>query len=403
MDFDTQIILGSCYYRAADTGETLTTIKKINLVDRTKNYMGWCEKWYEEWFSLAERIEVNAQISSDNCPVSARNAYLRAATYFATSAAFIDGTTKPDRGVSALNRHRDCWEKFCHLMKAEEVDIPYEDTTMQGYLFRPDNGSTKFATIIFNNGSDGPTSSMWGYGVAGALERGYAALVFDGPGQNSMLWEQGIPFRTDWEKVIMPIMDFLKTQDDIAPDRIVLSGISQGGYWVLRALAFLDDKYKIAAGIVDPGVMDVSTTWSLPKEMQDLIDKGDENGFNNAMAYWLDSNAAMKQKMLCRMKPYCTDNFYQAYKMVRAYKVRKDDIKGITCPMFIADPEDEQFWPNQAQDVYDALAPEQKKKSKIVKFTKEEGANWHCEPMARSLYDQRMFDWLATVVPSKYP
>jgi hypothetical protein len=30
----------------------------------------------------------------------------------------------------------------------------------------------------------------------------------------------------------------------------------------------------------------------------------------------------------------------------------------------------------------------------ILEFSAAEGANWHCEPMARSLLDQRMFDWL---------
>jgi hypothetical protein len=30
----------------------------------------------------------------------------------------------------------------------------------------------------------------------------------------------------------------------------------------------------------------------------------------------------------------------------------------------------------------------------IEKFTAAEGANWHCEPKGRSLYDQRMLDWL---------
>jgi hypothetical protein len=34
-----------------------------------------------------------------------------------------------------------------------------------------------------------------------------------------------------------------------------------------------------------------------------------------------------------------------------------------------------------------------------VHFTADEGANFHCQPMARLLTDQRMFDWLATRLP----
>ena len=158
---------------------------------------------------------------------------------------------------------------------AEKVGIPYEGILMPGYFFRPEKNSGPLATIIFNNGSDGSTSGMWTCGVAAALERGYAALVFDGPGQNSMLWLQNIPFRHDWEKVIIPVVDFLRRREDVDPYRIVLSGISQGGYWILRALAF---EHRIAAGIADPGVMDVSVSFlrELPREMRDLLDDGKE-------------------------------------------------------------------------------------------------------------------------------
>jgi len=31
---------------------------------------------------------------------------------------------------------------------------------------------------------------------------------------------------------------------------------------------------------------------------------------------------------------------------------------------------------------------------RLVPFTADEGADRHCEPMARSLLEQRMFDWL---------
>jgi hypothetical protein len=234
---------------------------------------------------------------------------------------------------------------------------------------------------------------MWTYGVAAALERGYAALVFDGPGQNSMLWLQNIPFRHDWEKVITPVVDFLYKREDVDPYRIALSGISQGGYWVLRALAF---EHRIAAGIADPGVMDISVSFlgKLPQEMRDLLEDGKEKEFNEAMDEGLRyAGDEVRQNIEWRMKPYMTKNFYHQFKMIQQYNVR-DVIKQIQCPIFIADPDDEQFWPGQSKEVYEALVCPKT----IVRFTAEEGANWHCEPKARGLYDQRMFDWLATII-----
>jgi dipeptidyl aminopeptidase/acylaminoacyl peptidase len=102
-----------------------------------------------------------------------------------------------------------------------------------------------------NNGSDGPVTSIWPPVSAGGVARGYNVLVFDGPGQQSMLFEKGVPFRHDWEHVITPVVDFLLARPDVDPARIVLYGISQAGYWVPRALAF---EHRIAAAIADPGV-----------------------------------------------------------------------------------------------------------------------------------------------------
>lgn len=389
MDFETQILLGCCHYGAADAGEILATVERIPSGD--------FEKWYQEWLALAERMQgIAEQSASSGNPVSARRSFLRAASYYSASAVFIDGTKDPSRGVAAWKRHLTCWELFCSSLNppAQKVSIPFEGgSTMPGYFFRPNQSGGPWATIIFNNGSDGPTSGMWNSGVAAALERDYAALVFDGPGQNAMLWLQNIPFRHDWEKVISPVVDFLLQRPEVDPNRIALSGISQGGYWVLRALAF---EHRIAAGIADPGVMDVSTTFfkELPPEMVDLLDEGKEEEFNQAMDEGLRyAGDQVRQTVEWRLKPYLTKSFYQQFKMVRQYNVR-EVIKQIRCPIFIADPDDEQFWPGQPREVYEALVCPKT----LVRFTADEGANWHCQPKARGLYDQRMFDWLATVL-----
>ncbi len=390
MDFEIQAILGSCYYGAADAGEILAT------ADRIKD--GDFESWYQAWYSTAERVLGFAgECAAAGNDVSAREAYLRAATYFSGSISMIDGTDDPSRGVPAWKRHLACWEEFCSRLDplAEKVDIPYEEVPMPGYFFKPSDSGGPWATVIFNNGSDGPTCAMWTLGVAGALERGYAALVFDGPGENSMLWLHDVPFRHDWEKVITPVVDYLVGRDDVDAGRIALSGVSQGGFWILRALAF---EHRVKAGIADPGVMDVSSAISerFPKRLMKLFDAGNEEEFNKEMKMGMKmAGHAARQELEWRMKPYGTDSYYEWVLLSKQFNLR-DVIKQVECPVFIADPEDEQFWPGQSQQVYDALECPKI----IVRFTAEEGANWHCEPKARGLYDQRMFDWLATVIPA---
>ncbi len=108
MDFETQILLGCCHYGAADAGEILATVERIPSGD--------FEKWYEAWFAIAERLQgIAEQSASSGNPVSARKAFLRAATYFSASAIFIDGTKDPSRGIPAWKRHLTCWEQVLFL------------------------------------------------------------------------------------------------------------------------------------------------------------------------------------------------------------------------------------------------------------------------------------------------
>ena len=73
----------------------------------------------------------------------------------------------------------------------------------------------------------------------------------------------------------------------------------------------------------------------------------------------------------------------------RQYKLA-DVVEQITTPWLITDPEDEQFWPGQPQRLFDKL----RHTKQLITFTADEGADSHCEPLARSLLEQRMFDWL---------
>ena len=77
------------------------------------------------------------------------------------------------------------------------------------------------------------------------------------------------------------------------------------------------------------------------------------------------------------------------YKALEAYTL--DGVADqIRCPMLICDPDHEQFWPGQSAQLYDAL-PGAKT---LVRFTEEEGSDWHCEPRSPVIRDQRVFDWL---------
>jgi hypothetical protein len=92
-------------------------------------------------------------------------------------------------------------------------------------------------------------------------------------GQQSMLFERGVPFRSDWEAVLTPVIDFLAGRSDVDASALTGYGISQGGYWITRALAF---ERRMGAAVADPGVVDVSAGWTahLPPALLDLVNSG---------------------------------------------------------------------------------------------------------------------------------
>ena len=185
---------------------------------------------------------------------------------------------------------------------AERIEILYEGTTLPGYFSRSGAAGEPRRTLIFNNGSDGSVVGAWTDGIACALARGWNAMTFDGPGQNAALVRQGLPFRPDWETVITPVVDFLSARLDTDGDKLALLGVSQAGYWVPRALAY---EHRIAAGVADPGVVDVSTTvlGHLPHMMIRLLEAGEKEKFNRDMEWALKISPSTRSMLALRMRP----------------------------------------------------------------------------------------------------
>jgi hypothetical protein len=384
------LTLGAAYRGGADLGECLVTASRVKDGDP--------ESWYAEWKATADRTAEAASASEEaGHQISARAAWLRAATYYDTASFFLDSTKDPDRLLPTWELHRAAWDRVAALLGFEPVEIPYEGTTLPGYLKPAGARGERRPLLVMNNGSDGPASAMWLQGGAAGAERGYGVLIFDGPGQGAALFRQQLYFRPDWEKVLTPVVDFALERPETDPERIVVVGVSQAGYWVPRALAF---EARFAAGVADPGVWDVATSWldHVPGSMQKLLDKGDRDKFNRNMDFGLRFSRSARGTIAFRMRPYGLDMPYDVFEALRAYNL--DGVaERITVPLLVTDPDGEQFWPGQSRQLHDALTGPKR----LVRFTAEEGADWHCEPKALALREQRIFDWLDETLGGAVP
>jgi alpha-beta hydrolase superfamily lysophospholipase len=105
-----------------------------------------------------------------------------------------------------------------------------------------DDGEPK-PTLILMTGFDCTAEELYFLGL-NVTERGYNALIFEGPGQAgpSHLYPEK-HFRPDYEKPVNAVVDYVLSCNDVDGDRLALLGLSLGGYFVSRAL-FLRKELK---------------------------------------------------------------------------------------------------------------------------------------------------------------
>lgn len=381
--FTAEIALGSSYYRGGDPGKLLAIVSKIKPGDFESAWKAYHDAGLEAW-TLAE------EASARRRNVSAREAYLWAAGYYSAALRFLDGTEAPERMYSTWQEYATCWGAAGALCDPpiERIEIPYEGISLTAWFLRVDASHRRRPLVLLNNGADGLEKSLYVLGGAGALARGYNCLIFNGPGQGDSLWLRKLYFRPDWEKVITPVVDAMLHHREVDPKRIALVGVSQGGYWVPRALAF---EHRIAAGVADPGVWDVSEAWmrNLPEFVRRVLDSGNKDQFDQMIQTGTSANVRAKATLRFRMRPFGMTSFYDAFRAVQQYTL-KDAAGSIRCPMLITDPEGEQFFPGQAQKLFEAL----KCPKTMVHFTHDQGADQHCEVAAPGYRDFCIYNWL---------
>ena len=384
-DFEFRDALGATAYGVGDPGMWLATAHEI--VD------GDPQSWFDAWAARADQLsDLGQAAAARSNRHGASWAYLSASAAYSKAMGAIDGLPA-DEGDAVLlptfRNSRRCWDAMIDASAGRfvRVEVPYENTTLPGYLLRPDAGGGRRPTLVMTNGSDGPLAGLWATGAAEALDRGWNAFVYDGPGQQSMLFERNVPFRPDWEAVLTPVVDTLSNRPDVDPDALTAYGISQAGYWLPRALAF---ERRFVAACADPGVVDVSTSWTahLPRAMVDLLYTGQKQSFDAIMSQ-ISQDPDQAREYAFRARPYGITDPYDLFTAVRTYQLR-DVAANISTPLLITDPQDEQFWPGQSDQLAGLLTCPYE----VVSFTRQDGANFHCQPLARRLSAYRIFDWL---------
>lgn len=366
----------------ADIGECLMTAYRIKEGDD--------ESWYREWLKTAEQREkAGDEFLSKKHTISARQEYFRASNYYRTAEFFLHVNPEDPRILKTWRKSRQCFIKAAKLSDTPiiPVEIPFEGTTLPGYLCLVDNSGVKRPLLIIQTGFDGTAEELYFQNAYFALKRGYNCLLFEGPGQGRVIREQKIPFRPNWETVVTPVVDFALKQKEVDPERIALMGISFGGYFVPRAAAF---EHRIKACIANGGVYDFHAVTRLTPDEEDLLDtKEGSEEIDKEIYKQMKTNPSMRWVFGNGMFTFGAKSPGEWLRMTRPYTMKGTADK-IKCQMLVVDSEEDKDMPGQAKQLYDVL----KSSKDFMLFTKEEGAEEHCQIGAVTLSNERILDWL---------
>ncbi|BCH21500.1 alpha/beta hydrolase family protein [Mesorhizobium sp. L-8-3] len=194
----------------------------------------------ETWVKMADKLAgLAAEDEAQGRLISSSDKLLRAANYMITAERL---QAHGSEGRLALyRRFLDTFAKGLAQSGApvRRVEIPYEGTHLAA-LYVPARGVDGPQPLLVQvNGLDSTKEMKYFVGLPESLaRRGVASLVIDQPGSGEALRLEGLTSRYDSEHWASRVVDWLEAQPQVDAKRIGLEGVSLGGYYCPRAVAF---------------------------------------------------------------------------------------------------------------------------------------------------------------------
>jgi pimeloyl-ACP methyl ester carboxylesterase len=382
-DFQFAKTLGCAPDGGAALGECYETAHRITVDD--------FESYTVEWIRTSERVEEIAHgCLAGGHSVSAREAFLRACTYWRAAGFYLPHDDP--RGEHTWHRQRECFQHAAALMDhpIEAVSIPYENgKTLPGYFLRPAGAELPRPTLICLGGGDttGEELYFWGNGAA-AVRRGYNALLVEIPGQRGAIYlDNDLVFRPDAEVPFRYICDWTDARAEIDSEKLGLVGHSFGGYFAPRAAAF---EKRIKACIANPtlpafianllGMLGLPVDQPYPRNVDQIIEQSD-----SLRRFILTSDFRWRMGL----EDASIAEFFDAAETFNLWGLESQ----ITCPFLSVTTEGDGRKTIEAHRFFELLTCD--KAERVI--SEAEGGEAHCGINNSALKQQIEFDWLDTV------
>lgn len=325
----------------------------------------------KQWAAMGDKlVELATEDEAKGRGFSA-SAKLERASLYLMVAERMQGHGAPGRKetyAKALN----AFERSTALgsINRERVEIPLASGTMPA-LYTRGQGEGPRPVVVYCNGLDSCKELLYWSRLPEALaQRGISTLCVDQPGSGEALRLQNLPVDPHSENWASKAVDWLETQSDVDPKRIGMTGISLGGHFAPRAVAY---EPRFASG----ACWGANHNW---REVQDKRMK--REGENPVPHYWAHVMWAFGAETM--------EEFLQKSEAMNL----NGHMGGVRVPFLVTHgADDRQISVSYAHDCYDQLVNSPRRELKI--FTAREGGVEHVGADNMAYGRDYIADWFA--------
>lgn len=332
-------------------------------------------QFMKQWANYGDKlIELAAEDEAKGRAFSASNKLERASLYLLV-AERMQGHGAPGR-KETYAKALDAFERSARLGKInrERVEVPLGANGSGGTmpaLYTRAEGPGPHPVVVYCNGLDSCKELLYWSRLPEALaRRGVSTLCVDQPGSGEALRLQDLPVDPHSETWASKAVDWLEQQPDVDPARIGMTGISLGGHFAPRAVAY---EPRFASG----AVWGANHNW---REVQDKRMK--REGENPVPHYWAHVMWAFGAETMEEFLEKSTDMNLNGH---------MDRIK---VPFLVTHgAHDRQISVSYADDLYDQLI-NSPRREKVI-FTAREGGVEHVGADNMAYGRDLIADWFA--------
>ncbi|MDP3895580.1 MAG: prolyl oligopeptidase family serine peptidase [Mesorhizobium sp.] len=330
-------------------------------------------QFLEAWSGMAEKLARQAaEDEARGRRLSAGRKLRRAAIYY-----MIAERMQAHGAAGRLETYRKLLDSFSRSValtgeNCARVEIPYDGGVLPAYFVRAKGVDGPAPILVHVNGLDSCKEMLYlpAFGPAGLAERGISSLCLDQPGTGEPLRLHGMKAVHNSEAWASRVVDWLETRADVDARRIGIWGISLGGYFAPRAVAF---EPRFALGCV----FGANHDW-YEVNVRRLRREGDRP----VPHYWDHCRWVWGGDTI--------DEFMQI-----ASKVRLDGVLGrIRVPFLVTHGANDRQIPLEfAHASFDQMVNSPKRELKI--FDRETGSAEHAGADSQSYGSDYIYDWVA--------